>query len=161
MDHLVALKNEQTARIVLRDTALYVQLGTIFGIYAAEGQAAANLELVEWIRAVSTLVSAVMLSIYMSNDYYVSRIGRFICSESSSQEFQRWESYHRTGVYYALQKYLRFALVLLIFGGWSAYQSIPVFEAGTISTRAITAIGSTCLLLELAFFISTFFDRRF
>lgn len=160
MDHLVALKNEQTARIVLRDTALYVFIGTIFGIYAAEGQAGTNRELVELIRACSTVVSAIMLSIYMSNDYYVSKIARFVCDQATDKGFDLWENYHRKGKYYGFQKLLRFLLVIVMFGGWSVYQGWPVFLHGNDATRVIAVAGGGVVLVELVFFVSVYFDRR-
>lgn len=160
MDHLIALKNEQSARIVLRDTALYVFIGTIFGVYAAEGQAGANRELVELIRACSMVVSAIMLSIYMSNDYYISKIARFVCDKDSEGEFKRWENYHRRGGYYQFQKLLRFILVLLMFGGWAVYQGLPVFSHGTAETRIIAMGGGAIVLVELIFFVVVYLDRR-
>ena len=149
-EHFTALKNEQTARIVLRDTALYVFIGTVFGIYAAEGQAGANTNLVEIIRACSTAVSAIMFSIYLSNDYYVSRIGQF--ARSADNDFSSWEDYHRKGALYVLQKYFRSFLVVALFAGWTLYQAIPILEHGSFATRVMTIFFSGLVAFELLLF---------
>lgn len=157
MEHLAAIKNEQTARIVLRDTALYVFLGTIFAAYAAEGQAGANTALVELIRTAATGLSAIMLSIYLSNDYYVSKIGDFIAQDEDAEAFKRWEAYHRIGVRHHIQKFSRTVIVLALFGGWAAYQAIPVVAHGDPLARVAALVFGALVLAQLAVFISVAF----
>lgn len=124
---LIALKAEQSARIVLRDTTLYVHIASVIAIYAAEGQAGNNVELVHAIRAAATVLSAVIFSIYASNDFYVSSIARF-ASDHGAGLLQRWEREHRGGRRYRLQKILRAAAVLIVFPGWTTLQIFPLMN---------------------------------
>lgn len=160
VDHLVALKGEQTARIVLRDTALYIFIGTIFGAYAAEGQAGSNSDLVQQIRAFSLALAALMFSIYLSNDYYVSRIGTFVGKHPAAGKFSEWEAFHRKGVLYHLQKLFRTLVIFLLFGGWTVYQGALIFATGEPNTRIATIVFGSVVALELVFFISLLFERR-
>lgn len=160
MDHFTALKNEQTARIVMRETALYVYIGTIFAVYAAEGQAGANAALVEWIQAVSTALSAIMFSIYLSNDFYVSRIGAFVRGHPQAGAFIDWENFHRQGIVHAVQKSFRTIVVILLFGGWALYRSIPVLETGQPLTKAIAIVFGTIILIELLAFCAILFGVK-
>lgn len=153
MEHLASLKNEQTARIVLRDTALYVFLGIIFAVYAAEGQAGSNHKLIELIRTCSTGLSAIMLSIYLSNDHYVSEIGRFVCSEPRADAFKRWEHSHRKGWRHHVQKFFRTLIVVLLFGGWAVYQTIQVFASGSIPARVAAALFDIIVIVQLSVFL--------
>lgn len=160
MEHLVALKNEQTARIVMRDTSLYVFLGTIFAVYAAEGQAGQNASLVELIRTCSTGLSAIMLTIYLSNDYYVSKIGDFVAADKDAITFKRWEDFHRSGWRHHVQKFFRTAIVLLLFGGWSLYQAIPVVQFGDAIARAVALLFGAIVVFQLAVFLSLALQPR-
>jgi hypothetical protein len=153
MDHLVVLKNEQTARIVLRDTALYVHLGAIIGVYAAIGQAGSNQSLVEVIRTSSVALSIVMFSIYLSNDYYVSKLGRFIRSFGDDQ-FQGWEQFHRQGIRYRIQKSLRTIIVVMLFGVWTAVQTYEVWTRAESPNTWIAAACWLVILVELGFFLT-------
>lgn len=128
-DELIALKGEQTARIVLRDTTLYVHIASIVAIYAAEGQAGSNAELVASIRAFAIVLTAVICSIYASNDFYVSRLAHFASTHGAAL-LQAWENEHRLGVRYRLQKLLRASTVLIVFPGWATLQLAPMLQAG-------------------------------
>lgn len=153
MDHFIVLKSEQTARLVLRDTALYIYLGAIIAIYAAEGQAGSNADLVQIIRLCSVGLVAIMFSIYLSNDYYVSKIGKFI-SENAGDDFRRWETYHRVGLRYRLQKYLRTIVVVFLFGGWALFQGLQAYSTpGTIGRWVVVACGIV-VAIQLLFFLS-------
>lgn len=153
-DYLTVLKNEQTARIVMRDTSLYVFLGTIFAVYAAEGQAGSNAALVELVRTSATGLSAIMLSIYLSNDYYVSKIGEFVAKDPKAADFKRWEAFHREGWRHHAQKFFRTLIVLALFGGWAIYQALPVILAGAPLARNAAIAFTTLVGLELIVFLT-------
>lgn len=154
MDYLNSLKSEQTARIVMRDTSLYVFLGTIFAVYAAEGQAGANTNLVELIRVCSTALSAIMLSIYLSNDYYVSKIGAFVAKDPKAKDFHRWEAFHRTGWRHHVQKFFRTIVVLLLFGGWALYQGLPLLQSSNLLARSAVVVFGLIVTAQLIVFLS-------
>jgi hypothetical protein len=159
MDHIVALKNEQTARIVLRDSALYVFIGAIFAFYAAEGQAGSNANLIYWIHLASSIIAAGMFSIYLSNDFYVSQISRFVASEKDP-EFCKWEEFHRKGAGYTLQKHLRSLVVYVVFGIWGIYQAISIFSSGDLLIRIGVILSCLVLLGQMALFtVITYFNH--
>ncbi|MDE8654617.1 hypothetical protein [Novosphingobium album (ex Liu et al. 2023)] len=151
---LIALKSEQTARIVLRDTTLYVHIASIIAIYAAEGQAGSNEPLVHSIRVAATILSAVIFSIYASNDFYVSSIGKFAAAHGSSL-LQVWEREHRIGRRYRLQKFLRAAAVLIVFPGWTTLQIAPIL-ARSFDFLQIVAVVSWLVVIgaTLVFLVS-------
>jgi hypothetical protein len=127
-EELIALKGEQTARIVLRDTTLYVHIASIVALYAAEGQAGSNDSLVSAIQAFAVVLAAVICSIYASNDFYISRLARFALCHGSAV-LRAWENEHRAGVRYRFQKAMRTSAVLLVFPGWATLQLAPLIES--------------------------------
>lgn len=145
MDHIIALKSEQSARIVMRETALYVQLGSIFAAYAVEGQAGQNLDLVNVIRISSMLIALVMISIYLSNDYYVTRISNFIKS-ASIDKFSEWENTRKDNIYYQFQKHLRTLSTMIVFLGWEVFQAVRL---GMFEQPMIMVPGFISLFLVL------------
>lgn len=158
MDHIVALKNEQTARIVMRDTSLYVFLVTVFAVHAAEGQVGSNTALLDLIQTCSTALSAIMLSIYLSNDYYVSKIGAFIRMDPGAEEFHQWEAFHRFGWRHHAQKLFRTFFVVILFGGWAFYQGHAVLQSEDIVARGAAIIFCVVVTLQILFFLTFAFD---
>ena len=152
-DVLAILKSEQTARIVLRDTTLYVHIASIVAVYAAEGQAGSNTELVGYIRAFAIVLAAVICCIYASNDFYISRIAEFT-SRQGSELLQSWEREHRSGKRYRAQKALRTTAVLAVFPGWTTLQLVPLVKQhlGSLGLVAIFAwlatIGASIVFLS-------------
>lgn len=144
----------------MRDTALYVFLATIFAVYAAEGQAGRNSDLVELIRTCSTGLSAIMLSIYLSNDYYVSKIGAFVAQDKSAADFQRWEAFHRTGWRHHVQKFARTLVVVVLFGGWTIYQGLPVLRAGSPTAQVSAIVFGIIVFLQLFVFLTFALQRK-
>ena len=103
-----ALKNEQTSRINFRDTALYLQLvssTTALGFYV---------EYKIWTVLLLVALGAFVFStLYFINDFFVGRIGAFLATFEAP--YSDWETFHRLGYGYRLQKWMRRSLVVLSF----------------------------------------------
>ena len=111
---IATAKNEQIARIVLRDTTLYVNLTLVAALFATQP---ANNSLNHF--AMFPVWSLVMVSIYYSNDYYVSALRDYVKHTDKSRA--SWESKKPRGFGYKLQKELRFLVVLISFFLTPAY----------------------------------------
>lgn len=158
-DELGPLKSEQTARIVLRDTTLYVHIASVVAIYAAEGQAGDNADLVASIRAFAIVLTAVICSIYVSNDFYVSRLAHF-ASTYGSELMKAWETEHRKGVRYRLQKLLRATAILTVFPGWATLQLMPVIRAGLDLLAWIGFVSWLLVVGATVVFLTVDYGRR-
>lgn len=153
MDYLVALKAEQSSRITMRETALYVHLGAIFAVLAAEGQAGSNNSLRDIIICLSSCVTLVMFSIYLSNDYYITLISRY-CMQFPDPSIQRWESERRKNFVYFIQKNTRIVIVILAFVGWQALVASRISEMEFKLAHFINFISVSFTALITISFIS-------
>ena len=144
-----ALKSEQTSRINFRDAALYLQLTastTAVGIYL-EFQRDAVLLLV-------CLSAAFFAVLYFINDFYVSRIGIYL--RALSEEFSSWEEYHRKGIGYRIQKWLRRVLITgtFVLSPWVALWYLgAILSLGSqlalgAIVAAVTILGWICASLH-------------
>lgn len=108
-----ALKQEQSTRIVLRETALYANLSVaaaaVIGYFEADSSFTTQFLLL------LPPVSAVMFWIYFNNDYYVNELGSYVsnvldrrlrslleptaadaaANETRGTAFFNWEEFHR------------------------------------------------------------------
>ncbi len=71
-----ALKQEQTARLALRETALYVNLAVLLSLLAARVQAVVVLD--DKVMLMLPYLSGIMFWIYYNNDYYINGISAYI-----------------------------------------------------------------------------------
>ena len=78
-----ALKQEQIARIGLRETALYANLAVSASVLAVFFQD--KFDLTDQILLLMPFVTGVMFWIYFNNDYYVNFIGDYISNDLTNQ----------------------------------------------------------------------------
>jgi len=85
-----ALKQEQSTRIALRETALYANLGIAATMLTIHFES--TVVLASGVLLLAPLVSGVMFWIYYNNDYYVSAIGRYVTDYLAPRLLARFSS---------------------------------------------------------------------
>lgn len=156
LDFLVAeysaLKQEQTTRIAIRETALYINLGllaTIFGLTDPDFTSRAH------IFDFLSMSSLVLFWIYFLNDSYVSRIRRYIIKtldmdslkaaihDSDVKFLSTWEFDHHDSKLEKLSMKF-FHLFIIAFSFF-----VPVIISIFWGTAAGTLIGSSLLAVKM------------
>ena len=143
-----AMKSEQTARLVLRDTSLYTQIvisATLLGLLQFNSMKV-------WLPIAFSGASFVIFCIYATNDIYVTQISKFVSERFRT--LSSWEDWHRAGLLYRFQKAFRqFAVFGAFVGAPVVITAISIAYGSALWTSNLVLAGIVTHLLQVTLYL--------